>query len=371
MIGVRGVPANYSGIEAAVEELGSRLVARGNDVTVFCMHHWYEEKRETHKGMRLAYVKTVPSKNLEMIVYAARATVAALSQDFDLIHFHAIGPATMVVLPWLLKRRTVVTVHALDWRNEKWSLPAQVYLRLGEYLSARLPTRTIAVSKTLRAHFAARHKRTLDYIPNGVSLLSVDGDGDGDVLARLGLTPGRYIIFVGRLTRPKQVHTLVEAFCQVKTPMRLCIVGGEKDITVAELAAFTRGDPRVVFAGPIYGDDQARLLKSAYLYVLPSILEGLPISLMEGMAYGNAVLVSDIAENLEVIRNGDALHGIAFRAGDVDDLRARLQQAVNDPSLVARLREPARDWVLKSYDWDRIAEDTARLYASAVGEGMA
>ena len=359
-IGLRGVPATYSGIELAVEELGSRIAARGHDVTVYCMEHWYKEKLATYKGMQLQYVKTYPSKNLEMILYAFSSTIRAIAKDFDIFHFHGIGPATMALMPWACRKKTIVTVHALDWRNEKWSLPARTYLRLGEYMAARFPEKTIVVSKYLKKYYQDNYGKFTDYIPNGVDIKSVEEDMS--IFDKLGIKKNKYIIFVVRLTRAKNVHVLIEAFLKVNTDKKLCIVGGEKDITLDELRSYAQSDSRILFAGPIYGDDVVRLLQNCYLYVLPSVLEGLPVSVMEAMAYGSTVLVSDIAENLEVITDDGNCYGLTFHVGDVNDLQQALQQLVDDRALVDRFRVGASQFVKDRYNWDRIADETLSLY---------
>lgn len=363
-IGLRGVPATYSGIELAVEELGSRIAKCGHDVTVYCMDHWYKEKLATYKGMQLQYVKTYPSKNLEMVLYAFSSTIQAMTKNFDILHFHAIGPATMALIPWVCCKRTIVTAHALDWKNEKWSLFARIYLRIGEHITANLPQKTIVVSKNLQKYYQHKYGKLTKYIPNGVSIKTIKKDKS--VIEKLGIKENEYILFIGRLTRAKNVHTLIEAFLKIKTDKKLCIVGGDKDITINELRVYAKNDPRVLFAGPIYGDDAIHLLQNAYLYVLPSTLEGLPISVIEAMAYGNAVLVSDIPENLEVITDSENYYGLTFRAGDVGDLQEKLQCLINDNTLVARLRIGANKFVNDRYNWDQIAEETLLLYQEIV-----
>lgn len=363
-IGVRGVPATYSGIEVAVEEIGSRIADRGHDVTVYCMGHRYKQKSQTYRGMRLKYVPTSLHKNLEMIVYAFLSTIHALGHHYDIYHFHAIGPATMSLLPRLLGKKVVATVHALDWRREKWSFPARTYLRLGELASIKLAQGTIVVSKELEKYFREKYDEDSIYIPNGV--FAKQCLDKSDILSKLALCDKEYIIFVGRLTRDKRVHVLIQGFRRSNTDMKLCIVGGENDVTIDELKTYAGSDPRIVFAGPIYGDDLVRLFRSAYLFVLPSILEGLPVALMEAMAYGTAVLVSDIPENLELITHDGALYGRAFRAADVSSLAQTLQDMIDDPSMVEQLASKASALVRQRYDWDQIAKETLSVYTQIV-----
>ena len=206
-VGLRGVPAAYSGVERAVEEIGCRLASRGHDITVFCMSHHFERRPVTHRGMLLKYVPSIRSNSLEMITHAFLATLSTLTGRYDVMHFHALGPSTLSFLPRLFGKQTVVTVHGLDWKREKWGALARAYLRFGEAASCRFPDATIVVSEVLRDHYAAKYEADTVYIPNGVPT------SEHKVLRRAGeigeLRAREYILFVGRLTPEKNVHQLI------------------------------------------------------------------------------------------------------------------------------------------------------------------
>jgi len=168
-IGLRGVPAEYSGIEKAVEEIGVRLVKRRHKITVYCMAERYRKKVISYKGIRLKYIPTVKSKNLEMIFYAFLSAVCSSFENYDITHFHAIGPSTLSFIPKLVGKKIVVTVHGLDWQREKWGKFASVYLRFGEWTSSFIPHQTIVVSKTLKQYYEKKYSKEVNYIPNGVN----------------------------------------------------------------------------------------------------------------------------------------------------------------------------------------------------------
>jgi glycosyltransferase involved in cell wall biosynthesis len=366
-IGLRGVPAAYSGVERAVEEIGARLVERGHQVTVYCMANRYEERLDSYRGMSLRYIPSVTSKNLEMICYAAASTADALRRGFDIHHFHALGPSTFAWLPRLLGKKSACTVHGLDWMNSKWGLPAKKYLQFGEFSARRFPHRTIVVSKELEQRFRDRGCDHASYIPNGmIEARPLELGAAGD---EFGIAPQEYLLYVGRLTHQKRVHQLISAFRTVETDKKLVIVGGAQagDPCQQVLDDLAAADDRVILTGPIYDDRVQRLLSHAYLFTLPSALEGLPIAVIEALSYGNAVLVSDIRANLEVIEDGDALAGFTFPVDDEAALAEQLRRLCASPNEVAAMQQKGRELVARKYDWDRITDETLQVYAETLG----
>jgi len=360
-IGLRGVPAQYSGIERSVEEIGSRLVDKGHDVTVYCMAGNYPEKRDFYRGMRLKYIPTIRRKNFEMICYAFLSTVASISESFDITHFHALGPSPMSLLPRILNRKTLVTVHALDWKNRKWGGIARTYLRCGEWASRRIPHQTIVVSKTLKRRYESKCARRVAYIPNGTN-----GVAEFFPLAEAGkrfsLEKDQYLLFVGRLMEDKNVHLLIEAFKRLKTDIKLVIVGGSADGYIDDLKRLAGNDRRIVFTGPIYSRLLYQIYCNAYLFVLPSALEGLPVVLLEALSHGTPVLSSDIPENLETLDDDGIPRGFTFKTGEVESLRCVLEDLIEDADKVHRMREPGRRFIARKYHWDRIADQTLEVY---------
>lgn len=368
-IGLRGVPASYGGIERAVEELGTRVARLGHEVTVYCMKTYYPDRPPSYEGMRLKYVSTMRRKNLEMICYAFLSALDASLRRYDIVHLHALGPSTMTLLPRLAGRGTVVTVHGLDWQREKWGRLAKGYLKFGEFSSYRFPQRTICVSKSLQDYYRRTHDCQADYIPNGVNflpLLPLE-----EAAKKYGIEKQRYFLMVSRLTKEKNVHLLVEAFRRIRTDIKLMIVGGSShtDEYVQSVKKAAEGDSRIIFTGPIYDKQMlAEIFSNAYVFVLPSALEGLPVVLMEALSYRNPVLVSDIAENVEVIEEDGAMWGFTCEANNVDSLEAVLRNLVEKPQLVEAMRPAGVESTKRKYDWDNVARQTIQLYEEVLGQ---
>ena len=360
-IGLRGVPARYSGIERAVEEIGSRLVGMGHDVTVYCMDSAYAKHISEYKGMYLRYVRTIPSNNLEMLSYSVISTLISSFKSYDIVHFHALGPAVMSFMPRFIGRRTVVTVHGLDWKREKWGPVASAYLRFGERASFLFPHSTIVVSRSLQKYFKSTYCKDTIYIPNGVPLGTRRPLLE---LKKMGIEEGGYLLFVGRLTPEKNVHQLIQAYRGLSTKLKLLIVGSPSHLGsyLSTLQALADNDARIVFTGPQYGEVLAELFSNAGLFILPSALEGLPIALLEAMSFGTPTLVSDIPENLEVTENEAEICGFAFKVGNIENLRNTLESLLEQDGLLKLIGSKGQLLVENKYNWDNIAQETERNY---------
>lgn len=356
MLGQKGIPASYGGIERHVEELATRLVERGHDVTVYCRPHYTRMSGE-YRGVKLVGIPSVRTKHLDTATHCALSLPHVLAQRYDIVHFHALGPSIFASIPRIFGAKTAVTVHGLDWQREKWGKIATWILKRCEHSSVFFPSRAIVVSRALREYFWRKYGITVTYIPNGTNLPHVR---EAETIREMGLEPGGYVLFVGRLVPEKGCHYLLDAFSKIDTDLDLVIAGGTSFSTdyVDLLHAKATGDTR--FLGYVYGDVLDELYSNARLFVLPSDVEGLPIALLEAMSFGNCCLTSDIAENLEVI--GDC--GETFRQGDPEDLAANLSSLLADPDKCRSLGERARRHVLETYDWDGVTLHTEAIYCS-------
>jgi glycosyltransferase involved in cell wall biosynthesis len=363
MIGSRGVPARWGGIERHVEELSALLAARGHEVTVFCRSNYVPGSMTEHRGVRLRRLPTVGTKHLDAIVHSAIATMPATASPFDIVHYHAIGPGIMAMLPrYLSSARVVLTVHGLDDQRAKWGRVATTVLRTAGWLSGRIPDATIVVSRDLERHYRERHRRQpVFYIPNGVNP-PPPRPPDG-VIARLGLTPGRYLLFVGRFVPEKAPDLLVRAFRRVPGDCRLVLTGDSSFTNdyVQALRDRAAEDPRVVLAGFVYGADLEELYRNAAAFVLPSQLEGLPLTLLEAAAAATPVVISSIPPHVEVVGSDGPGHRLVT-PGDEVTLGHVLAQVLANPARERTGAAALADRVRRGYRWPAAAATTERVY---------
>ncbi|HTR44718.1 MAG TPA: glycosyltransferase family 4 protein [Thermodesulfovibrionales bacterium] len=360
-IAVKGMPIG-GGVEKVTEELGSRLVAKGHTVTVYSSRD-YGTADGIYKGMQIRTVPSVNTRALHKLSICGNATLDVLRRrNADLVHVHAVGPSLFSIFPRMRGIPTVVQTHGLEWKRDKWGLIGKTFLRLSDYSVAYFPTKATSVSKVQKTYFERKFGREVVYIPNGVSPVA---QRPPQWILEQGLLPDRYILFAARLVPEKGAHFLIEAFRGIKTDMKLVIAGdaAHAETYKARLRTLAGDDRRIVFPGFVTGAPLEELFSCAYLFCLPSTLEGLPVALLEAMNYGNCCLSSDIPENLEAVED----HGYTFRNRDAADLRRSLTDLIGHPHKVYEKKEDAREYVLQNYSWDTVADQMEALYRCLTG----
>jgi glycosyltransferase involved in cell wall biosynthesis len=366
MIGQKGVPATFGGIEHHVEELGARLVERGHEVTVFCRSNYVHQTATEYRGMRLARVPTIGTKHLDAFAHSAASTVAAMRDSYDVVHYHALGPGLFAFAPRFASRSKVaLTVHGLDHMRAKWGTGAKAVLRTAGWLSARVPDVTVTVSQALTEHYAHHYRRQAVYIPNGVAPIS---PRPRSLLENsLDLNGKPYALFVGRLVPEKMPDLLVRAFSRIPDDLQLIFAGGTSFTNdyVQSLKTLAAPDPRVIFTGYIFGEALEALYSNASVFILPSELEGLPLTLLEAAASGTPIVASDIPPHVEIIADNGPGHRL-FRTGDLDALTMALKRTLADEEGERRGAARLRARVLRDYSWDDAVEATEEVYMNIV-----
>lgn len=352
-IGGRGVVSKYSGIESYYEEVGKSLAVTGQEVTIYCRSH-FTPAIGTHNGMRLVRLPTIRSKHLETFIHTFLSTAHAMSHRYDIVHYHALGPALFSFLPRLVGQKTVVTVQGLDWQRKKWGRLASHVLKCGEFASAHFPSLTMVVSRTLQDHYRDHYGINAQYIPNGAVLRDLIPLSQ-PLAARL--SPG-YVLYLGRFSPEKNCHLLIEAYNKAHIPLKLVLAGGSSHTTPYVEDLQKQAGSNIIFMDWVSGNELTALLTNAALFVLPSDMEGLSLALLDAMAAGVCVLTSDIPENKEVVLDA----GFTFRAGDVDDLARMLELLSADPEIRHASAASGKQIIFDRYLWPDIARQIAQSY---------
>nr|WP_297705712.1 glycosyltransferase family 4 protein [uncultured Butyrivibrio sp.] len=370
MIGHKRIPSREGGVEIVVEELSTRLVQMGHSVTCYNRKgknvadknaDKEAHKLKSYKGIRIVNVPTPDKKALNAVVYSFIATIFALFGNYDVIHYHAEGPCAMLIIPHFFGIRTIATIHGLDWQRAKWGGFATRFLKFGESIAARYADEVIVLSTNVQQYFKDTYNRETIYIPNGVNKTEFR---EPDIIAKqFGLEKEKYILYLGRLVPEKGITYLLDAYSKVDTDIKLVIAGGgsHSDDYVKSIYEKAAKDPRVVMTGFVQGHLLAELFSNCYLYVLPSDIEGMPISLLEAMSYGRRCLTSDIPENVEACQE----FANYFKKSDVEDLRKKLQESVTNPE-VYQSSEEIMDYCYHRFDWNKVTGASARLYIDAI-----
>ena len=366
MFGQKRIPSREGGVEIVVEELCTRMVAQGHNVTCYNRggHHVsgseYDSKRlKEYKGIKLKTVPTIEKKGLAAVSSSFFAALCCAFGKYDVVHIHAEGPAFFCWLPKLFHKRVIVTVHGIDWQREKWKSGfGSKFIHKGEKNAVKYADEIIVLSKGVQDYFEKTYGRKTVFIPNGVSN-HIDREPQ-IIKNKFGLDKDKYILFLGRLVPEKGIKYLIEAFKQVDTDKKLVIAGGSSDTSEFEneMKEIAKEDKRILFTGFVQGQELEELYSNAYVYALPSDLEGMPLSLLEAMSYGNCCLVSDIPECAEVVED----KALIFKKADVKDLQSKLQDACDHSEKVDAHKKQAADFICSKYNWDEIVQATLKLY---------
>ncbi len=363
-IGQKGIPAIYGGVERHVEELATRLVKEGNEVFVYVRNHYTPKYLKEYKGVNLIHLPTIKTKHLDAIIHTLFATLDVLRRDADIIHYHAIGPSSLLWIPKLLKRKSKIisTFHSDDRKHKKWGLFARKFLSLGAYFSVKWPHKTIAVSQYQSKIHGQEFKGVLEYIPNGVPVFTKTEAKT--ITEKWGLVGNDYILTVARLIRHKGIHYLIQAYLALENPTKKLVIVGDANYTddyVQYLKTLAGDNSNIIFTGNQTGQILAELYSNAYVFVQPSEAEGFSISLLEAMSYGKAVLVSDIEPNKEAVTN----LGFVFKNKSVNDLTQKLKYILNHPEVAEQMGVKLKSRAQAEYNWDNVVKKTLAVYASA------
>lgn len=365
MLGHKRIPSREGGVEIVVGELATRMSAADYSVTCYNRkgHHvsgkeFDNEKLREYKGVKIKSVFTIEKGGLAAMSSSFSAALGAAFGKYDVVHFHAEGPCAMLWLPKLFGKKCIATIHGLDHMNQKWGKLASFYIRLGEKCAVKYADSIIVLSHNIQNYFKEKYNRETVFIPNGVS--RPKNKSADKIIKLFGLEKDEYILFLGRLVTGKGIEYLIEAFRSVKTNKKLVIAGGTSDSAdfVKEIKTMAADDERIIFTDFVEGELLDELYSNAYIYVLPSDLEGMPLSLLEAMSYGNCCLTSDLPECAEVLDD----HGVEFKQGNVADLREKLQLLCDDSQLVNKYKETSSDYICNKYNWDNVVRDTLKLY---------
>ena len=365
MLGHKRMPSREGGIEIVVEELSTRMVKLGHQVTCYNRsgHHVsgseYDGSRlSEYKGVKLKSVWTLNRRGFAAATSSVNAAVRAAFGKHDVVHFHAEGPGVMLWLPKLAGKRCIVTVHGLDHQRAKWGKLASAYIMLGEKCAVKFADEIIVLSRGIQDYFLSTYGRITRYIPNGINR---PVNREADIITKeFGLVKDSYFLYLGRIVPEKGIRYLIDAFRRVNTDKKLVIAGGSSDSDefMQKLKEMAAGDKRIIFTGFVQGHLLDELYSNAYVYTHPSDLEGMSLSLLEAMSYGNCCLVSDIAECTEVVED----KAVVFEKGNVRELTGKMQFLCDRADVVEEYKKEAADFICNKYVWDDVVRETLALY---------
>lgn len=356
IIGHKRIPGREGGIEVVVEELATRMAEEGHEVYVYNRKSKRRKRINEYKGVHIVTIPTIEKKSTDAIVYSFLASLHALFGRYDVIHYHALGPSAMLLLPKLFRKKIIVTVHGLNYKTPKWKGFGAKFIQLGEKITAKYADEIIVLSKEQKQYLLNKYNRKSVYIPNGTVVEDVLEPKL--ITEKWGLKKNQYILFVSRIVPGKGIEYLVEAYKKIKTDMPLVLAGESNyvDSFYDKLKKEINEDPRIKMIGFVSGQTLAELYSNAYLFVLPSEAEGMPMCLLEALSYNTPCLVSDIKENLEVGKE----YVQSFQSMNVDQLLDKLEECLHEKERL--FQKKSRDYIIQNYSWINVVDETLKCY---------
>ena len=357
ILGTRGIPANYGGFETFAEELSHRLVQRGHAVTVYCRSHHTPPELDSFRGARLTVLPTIRHKYLDTVAHGLVSSLHALGSRHEVILVCNAVNASFIPILKLSGARVAINVDGLEWQRKKWNRLGKGLYRLSEKIACLAADAIVTDSMTIQSYYDRVHRRPTSFIPYGAPTEKVSRNG---TLTRLGLSPGKYVLYVSRFEPENNAHLVLDAFRRVSTDVKLVMVGDAPYARPYISRLKEMAGPRVLFPGYVFGEAYRELMSYAYCYVHATEVGGTHPALIEGMGLSNGVLVADTPENREVA--GDS--ALFFSLAGPDDLAERLGLALGNPKLLHTLSEKARQRVRLRYTWDRVTDSYEELLLS-------
>lgn len=363
ILGTRGVPASYGGFETFAEQLSTRLVARGHEVTVYCRSHYVSPRQLEYRGVRLKVLPTIQHKYLDTVVHTFLSALHAAGGHYDaaLVCNAANAPFTSILR--LTGTPVAINVDGLEHKRKKWNWLGRSYYLLAERLAVRLPNETVTDARVIQEYYMAHHRAPSTMIAYGAE---VERRPDRAAVRAWGVEPNRYVLYVSRLEPENNAAMVIEAFKKVRTPHRLLVVGDAPYAHeyIKYLRDLARRDRRIIFTGFVFGDAYRTLQQNAYCYVHATEVGGTHPALLEAMGYGNCVLTLATPENIEAV--GEA--GIHYT--DARDLAAKLQGVLRDGAIVNAYRQRAQLRVRERYDWEHVVDKYEDLFAKMANQPL-
>lgn len=368
IIGHKRIPSNEGGIEKGVEQHAVRMVARGHSVTVYNRggHNVFgkeydREKYKEYKGVKIVTIPTTKGA-ASVPIYSFLATLHAAICRYDCVSFRASGPCAMIPLAKFFGLRVVASLHGIDSQRDKWGGFASKYLEFGEKMAAKKADVCLVLSKNMKEYIDTRYHTNSVLFANGID--KPEYHKPEIIMKKYSLEKDNYILSLGRIVPEKGIHYLINAYRKCKTDKKLVIAGGaesNKDY-YNQLLEPAKGDERIIFTGFVVGQEIQELYSNAFIFVLPSNLEGMANSLLEAMSYSNCCLISDIPENTEVVNDKAEW----FKKGDEISLQGKLQKLLDNPKVVQEYKSNAGEYILKKYSWDLIVDQMLRVYSGEI-----
>jgi len=353
--GFRSIPpkAGAAGADKFAVELYPRLVQKGYEVLAYCriykgnedeLHHQYE-------GVQLKWFRTVNKGGFDTLIHSSKVTFDIIFHNrAKVVHIQSGANSIWALFLRMAGKKVYVSQFAMDWKRDKWPWYGKLYYRLSNYMTAYFPNLVLFDNIYTKDYFEKKFHKKFGFIPYGCEVK--EPAPDNKILKKLNLDPDNYFLFVGRFIPDKGIHLLIKAFEQLETRKKLVLIGNSPNPSEYEKELKKTKDERIVFTGYIYGDDTNFLIKHAYAYVQPSLIEGLSPVILTVMGLGTPLVCSDIIENTYITEE-NATH---FESNNFLSLLDSLKYVLVNSEKIRLLADAGQQNVIERFNWDSITE---------------
>lgn len=363
ILGIRGVPARYGGLETCAEEIGARLAARGHEVLCYCRRGTQDDELESYRGIRRVMLPAIRHKVTETYSHSLMACCHVVSQKPDVVLAFNPAISTLCVIPKLMGLKIVLNPNGYDWRRPKWGPFARRFIYASAFLAAKVCDRLIIDAKSVRDFYAEDFECDPVHIPNGAV---IDNQSTNpEILEKYGLEKDGYFLFLSRHVPDNSCELIIKAFESLKTDKKLFMGGGEAEDSPYAAKLRDTKDPRIIFPGAIYDPlDVKELHHGAYAVLHGNQPGGTSLGLLKALGYGCCVLTLDTVDNSYVVQ--DAALTYKLTEGD---LCGKMKYLLEHPKRVVEFRKMAVERCAQGYAWDKLALDYEEVLFQAAGFG--
>ena len=349
LLGTRGIPARYGGFETFAEELATRLAARGHQVTVYCRARHGEP---VYRGVHLRYLPTLRHKYLDTLAHTFLSTLHLLAHRPDVALYCNGANAVFTLLARAAGIRVALNVDGIERRRGKWNRLGRAWYLFSEWLTRFGPHEVVTDAVAIQKYYLERHHKRTTFIPYGAETGKV---ATTETLARLGLEPGRYFLYVSRMEPENHALEVRQAFESLRTDFKLALIGDAPYARDYIAQVRDTRDPRIVIPGAIYGQGYQELGSHCFAYIHATEVGGTHPALIEAMGRGALVLYRDTEENAEVAG------GVGLPFGE-HNLTAQIERVLAMPEPERdELRRRAVQRVAHRYNWESVTDAYERL----------
>lgn len=350
ILGIRGVPAKYGGLETCAEEIGARLAERGHEVLCYC-RPGEDEHLDTYRGIKRINLPSLRYTITDTYTHSLLACLHVVKLKPDVILAFNPAISTLCVIPKVFGYKVVLNPNGFDWRRPKWGWFAKRFIYVSAFIAAKLCDKLIIDAKSVSDYYAEDFDCDPIHIPNGAN---IDPDPrHPEILHQYGLEKDGYYLFLSRHVPDNSCELIIKAFEKSKTRRKLFMGGGEASDSPYAAALRATNDPRIIFPGAIYNPDHVKELHhGAYAVLHGNQPGGTSLGLLKALGYGTCVLTLGTPDNAYVVQDA----GLTYTLSE-EDLKGKIDYLEQHPERVAELRKLAVERCLQGYAWDRLADD--------------